>query len=125
MIRLRKSVQLLEWGQGTNTTNQRWTVMGTGRIVNKPKTVRGITTLVIELNEKAVKQNSHDDSVKVVQQGEGMTPDSIAWGEVAFGRLKSLSVDGSKTVAEVELKVAIKIDRRQSAASDKISEKIS
>ncbi|MCA9803165.1 MAG: hypothetical protein KC777_14445 [Cyanobacteria bacterium HKST-UBA02] len=112
MIRLGKPVQLLEWGEGSNTTNQCWTELGVGRIVNRPKPERGITTLVIELEGKATKQNSRDDAIKVAQKGQGMTPGADKWGEVAFGRLKSLADQGGKTVVEIELKFATKLDSR-------------
>jgi len=108
MIRLGKPVKLLEWGVGTNTTNQRWIEFGSGNIVGKPKCVDGITTLIVELDKAGEKSNPADDSIKVAQCGECMTPlDEKAWGEVAFGRLKS--IDG-KTV-EVEVKVAVKVGK--------------
>ncbi|MBX3075885.1 hypothetical protein KF707_21620 [Candidatus Obscuribacterales bacterium] len=109
MIRLSKPVKLLEWGEGTNTTNQRWIEMGTGTIVGKPKTVSGITTVVVELNSSDVKKtNASDDTIKIAQVGEAMTPLSeVLWGEVGYGRLKSIS---GKNV-EVELKVAVKVGR--------------
>lgn len=108
MIRLGKTVKLLEWGAGTNTTNQRWIEFGSGDIVGKPKTVDGITTIIVQLEKMALKSNPTDDSIKVAQLGECMTPlDTKAWGEVAFGRLKS--VDG-KTV-EIEVKVAVKVGK--------------
>jgi len=105
MIRLGKQVKLLEWGEGTNTTNQRWIEMGTGDIVGKPKTVSGITTIVVNLSKTATKTNPGDDTIKVAQTGEGMTPlGKDAWGEVAFGRIKSMN--GS--TVELEVKVAVK-----------------
>ena len=105
MIRLGKPVQILEWGQGTNTTNQKWVEMGTGKIVSRPKTVDGVTTIVVELDKSATKQNIADDALKIAQQGEGMTPnEATKWGEVAFGRLKDLN--GNKV--EIEVKVACK-----------------
>jgi hypothetical protein len=109
MIRLSKPVKLLEWGEGTNTTNQRWIEMGTGSIVGKPKTVSGITTVVVQLTTSDVKKtNAADDTIKIAQVGEAMTPLSqSSWGEVGYGRLKSIS--GSNV--EVELKVAVKVGR--------------
>lgn len=108
MIRLGKPVKLLEWGVGTNTTNQRWIEMGKGEIVGKPKTVDGITTIVVRLDKSASKSNPGDDTIKVAQPGESMTPlDKEAWGEVAFGRIKSMS--GS--TVEVEVKVATKVGK--------------
>ena len=47
MIRLGKPVQILQWGEGTNTTNQRWQEIAKGRFAGKPKTVVGVTSLVI------------------------------------------------------------------------------
>jgi hypothetical protein len=108
MIRLSKPVKLLEWGEGTNTTNQRWIEMGTGNIVGKPKTVDGITTLIVNIGGTVKKSNANDDTIKVAQVGEAMTPLSqTSWGEVAYGRLKS--VDGN--TVEVELKVAVKVGK--------------
>jgi hypothetical protein len=108
MIRLSKPVKLLEWGVGTNTTNQRWIEFGTGNIVGKPKTVSGITTVVVQLDKAGSKSNPGDDSVKIAQCGECMTPlDNAAWGEVAFGRLKSL--EGA--TVEVEIRAAIKVGK--------------
>src|SRR5579883_1296900 len=105
MIRLSKPVKLLEWGHGSNTTNQRWIEMGKGSIVGKPRTVDGITTLVIQFDKKVEKSNPGDDTVKVAQAGEGMTPlEKEAWGEVAFGRVKSISTEGGGAVVEVEVK---------------------
>ncbi|MDZ4833596.1 MAG: hypothetical protein SGJ27_07425 [Candidatus Melainabacteria bacterium] len=108
MIRLGKPVKLLEWGVGTNTTNQRWIEFGSGNIVGKPKTVDGITTIIVKLDKGAEKSNSADDTIKVAQCGESMTPlDDKAWGEVAYGRLKSIEGD----TVEVEVKVAVKVGR--------------
>jgi hypothetical protein len=108
MIRLGKPVKLLEWGVGTNTTNQRWIEFGNGELVGKPKTVDGITTVIVRLDKAANKSNPADDSIKVAQCGECMTPlDDKAWGEVAFGRLKS--IDGN--TVEIEVKVAVKVGK--------------
>ncbi len=108
MIRLKKPVQLLEWGEGSNTTNQQWIELGKGNIVEKPKVVNGVTTLRIQLDKKAVKQNPEDDAIKITQLGEGMTANSPSfWGEVAFGRLKQM--DSSGTMAEIEIKFAVKV----------------
>lgn len=104
MIRLSKPVQLLEWGEGTNTTNQNWVELGTGNIVGKPKTVDGITTIVVQLNGTLNKKNQKDDTIKVQQAGEGMTPHSAKNGEVAYCRLKKVS--GS--TVEIETRFAIK-----------------
>ena len=108
MIRLKKPVQLLEWGEGSNTTNQVWIELGKGTIVDKPKVVNGITILRVQFDKKVAKQNPQDDAIKVAQLGEGMTANSAThWGEVAFGRLKG--IDTSGTLAEVEIKFAVKI----------------
>ena len=107
MIRRSKPVQILEWGQGTNQTNQNWNVFGEGRIVRDEKPVDGVRTIVIQVDGNLEKQNPRDDSIKITQQGQGMTPTPGKWGEVAFGRLKSID-KGAKTV-EVEVKVAVKI----------------
>ncbi|MBX9667179.1 MAG: hypothetical protein K2X93_06150 [Candidatus Obscuribacterales bacterium] len=114
MIRLSKPVKVMEWGAGTNTTNQVWTEMGKGKITKKPKTVDGITTIVIHLDNRASKSNSADDTIKLAQQGEAMTPTSAeSWGEVAYGRLKSINEgsEGGGTLVEVEVKVAIKVGK--------------
>ncbi len=114
MIRLSKPVKMLEWGVGTNTTNQVWIEMGKGKITKKPKTVGGITTIVVQLDNRATKSNTSDDTIKLVQQGEAMTPTSKdAWGEVAYGRLKSIDEggEGGGTLVEVEVKFAIKVGK--------------
>lgn len=111
MIRLGKPVQLLEWGQGTNTTNQVWTKFAEGTIEGKPRTVDGVTTAVIAITGKLQKNNGGDDHVKIMQQGEGMTPASQKWGEVAMGTLSSVDESGGKTLVHIALKGAIKIGR--------------
>lgn len=114
MIRLSKPVKILEWGVGTNTTNQVWIEMGKGRITKKPRTVDGITTIAVQLDNRATKSNPSDDTIKVAQQGEAMTPTSKeSWGEVAYGRLKSLTEggEGGGTLVEVEVKFAIKVGK--------------
>ena len=130
MIRLSKPVQLLEWGEGTNTLNQRWEKIGEGKIVSHSKTLAemfhvfvqwlllkwkpkpvGVTTLTVELNGQLTRKNSKDDTVKVVQQGEGMTPTSNHWGEVAVGRLKSIDSGMGKTRVQLEIRGATKIGR--------------
>jgi hypothetical protein len=134
MIRLSKPVQLLEWGEGTNTLNQRWEKIGEGKIVDRTKSLLqfighaiqvffkwlflkwrpapvGLTTLVVELDGKLTRKNSKDDAVKVVQQGEGMTPSSNQWGEVAVGRLMSIENIAGKTRVHLEIRGATKIGR--------------
>lgn len=107
MIRTRKNVQLLEWGTGTNTTNQIWTAFGEGSI-KKNFTLNGVTTLMIHTTGTVEKRNSEDKSVKICQRGEGMTANSDRWGEVATGVIRSIS--GSEVV--VDITTAIKIDKR-------------
>ncbi len=109
MIRLGKKVQVLEWGQGTSTLNQNWNVLGEGQLFAKPKVKMGATLVKVEFDGKVEKKNQKDDSLKVMQKGEGMTPGSERWGEVAIGRLKSIDSNGGKTVIEIEVKTAIKI----------------
>jgi hypothetical protein len=109
MIRIRKPVRLLEWGEGTNTTNQVWTAIGEGRIVRKQGNA-GLTTLTIEMSSPVEKKNRQDNSIKIAQEGEGMAANSKRWGEVAMGFLKS--VDG-KTVS-IEIPTATKFDTRRS-----------
>lgn len=111
MIRLGKPVQLLEWGEGTNTMNQVWEQIGSGVLRLKPKTKEGVTLLQIEVDGQFKRKNIREDAVKVMQQGEGMTPASKQWGEVAFGKLKSIEPQGSKTIVSVELKGAIKVGK--------------
>lgn len=107
MIRRSKPVQLLEWGQGTNTTNQNWNVFAKGRILSASKPENGVRVLSIEVDGSLNKKNLRDDSVKIAQEGQGMTPTPGKWGEVAFGRLKNVD----NKVVEIEVKVAIKIGR--------------
>lgn len=111
MIRLGKPVQLLEWGQGTNTTNQNWNLLAEGTIQGKPRTVDGITTVSVEIDGSWNKQNPADESIKIMQQGEGMTPRSDKWGEVAMGRLRSVGSDSGKTIVQIELKGAVKVGK--------------
>lgn len=110
MIRLNKPVKLMEWGEGTNTLNQVWSEMGLG-IIRTAKCKDGVTTIVVEAQGRVAKKNSNDDFVKVLQQGEGMTPRSLAWGEVAMGRLRTIEAAGGKTVLYIEVKVATKVGR--------------
>ena len=111
MIRLGKPVQLLEWGQGTNTTNQVWTVFAEGSIEGKPRTTDGVTDVVVAINGKFDKKNGGDDYVKIMQQGEGMTPASQKWGEVAMGTLSNVEESGGKTLVYIALRGAIKVGR--------------
>lgn len=113
MLRLSKPVQILEWGEGTNTTNQIWTPMGEGKVVNNPKPKDGVTLVQVEVPGNPAKQNTKDQTVKLVQAGEGMTPQSDMKGEVAFGRLKGIVSQGGSSIVEVEIPFAIKVDRRR------------
>lgn len=110
MIRVRKPIQLLEWGLGTNTTNQIWTVSGQGRIT-KHEMRNGLTTLVVDLDGAFDKKNPDDRSIKLTQQGEGMTGNSDRWGEVGTGVVKSVENGGRRVL--VEIATATKIDNRK------------
>jgi hypothetical protein len=109
MIRIRKPVRLLEWGEGTNTTNQVWTPIGDGRIVRHQKKA-GSTTFTIEMNQAFTKKNSKDNTIKIAQQSEGMAANSTRWGEVAMGVVKSVESGGK--VVNIEVSAATKIDSR-------------
>jgi len=111
MIRLSKPVQVLEWGEGTNTTNQRWEEIAKGRLSGKPKTVAGLTSIVIEVEGSISRKNEKNEYVKVMQQGEGMTPHSNAWGEVAMGTIKSVNNESGKTLVTVEVSAAVKYSK--------------
>ncbi|MBX9878359.1 MAG: hypothetical protein K2Y22_07855 [Candidatus Obscuribacterales bacterium] len=110
MIRPNKPIQLLEWGQGTNTLNQVWTVCGKGRIASI-KQVDCITTMVIDIEGGFDKKNLNDNSIKLTQQGEGMAAHSEDWGEVGFGILKSVESQSGKRQVTVEIKVAAKVGK--------------
>lgn len=111
MIRLGKPVQLLEWGQGTNTTNQIWTVFAEGSIEGKPRCTDGVTNVVVAINGKFDKKNGSDDYVKIMQQGEGMTPASQKWGEVAMGTLSKIDSGSGKTLVHIALRGATKLGK--------------
>lgn len=111
MIRLGKNVQLLEWGAGTNTLNQNWHEVARGKLRAQPKIKIGTTVIAVEVDGAFEKKNEKDDTIKVMQQGEGMTPGSSRWGEVAYGRLKSVSKSGPSTLVEIEINTAIKIGK--------------
>ena len=111
MIRLSKPVQLLEWGAGTSSVTMNWSPIASGTIRSKPTAEDGITTLVVQVQGAVEKKNLKDDSIKVVQQGEGMTPRSDVWGEVAFGRLQKVASEGGQTVAYIEIKGAAKYSK--------------
>lgn len=104
MIRYNKPVQLLEWGEGTNTTNQIWSVLGEGRFVSKT-TKDGITVMTVETNAAVSRKNQKDNSVKLAQKGEGMSANSEHWGEVAMGHIQSVS--GNTVVIEIPYAVKV------------------
>ena len=109
MIRLGKPVQLLEWGEGTTTLNQNWQRIGAGVLRSKPKNKAGTVMLAVELNSALEKKNREDNSIKIMQQGEAMTPHSERWGEVAMGKLSSVAEERGKTVVYIEIRAAAKI----------------
>jgi len=110
MIRLGKPVQLFEWGEGTNTMNQNWHKIGQGVLHNKPKWYAGATMLHVEVDGPVQRSNEKDNTIKVCQQGEGMTPTAPeTWGEVAMGQLKSIKQQGDKSIVEIELVGAAKV----------------
>lgn len=100
MIRLNKPVKLLEWGLGTSTVTQCWSEIGKGKI-RSAKRKDGVTKVIIDLDAPLNRKNEKNESVKIAQLGEAMTPtDSQAWGEVAMGKLAS--VDSSSVVVDVD-----------------------
>lgn len=107
MIRIGKPVQLYEWGAGTNTLNQIWTPCGKGELLSGPKVRMGATEITVQIQGQFEKKNAKDDSIKIMQQGEGMTPTSVKWGEVAMGRIKSVSGN----IVVVEVKSAMKVGK--------------
>lgn len=104
MIRFNKLVKIMEWGKGTNTTNQIWTEIGTGHFVSR-SVKDGITALTIQTNAPLNRKNIEDNCVKLCQQGEGMAANSERFGEVAIGEITSVS----GTTVTVEIKTATKI----------------
>lgn len=114
MIRVSKPVKLLEWGQGTSTLNQIWTECGKGTI-GSVKQVDCVTTMVVNIEGGFDKKNLNDNTIKLVQPGEGMVARSEDdWGEVGYGVLKSVESQSGKRQVTVEIKVAAKIDKRKS-----------
>lgn len=111
MIRLNKSVRLYEWGEGTNTLNQVWNQIGDGKIVST-RLKQGKTTMTVELKGAFSKRNPRDTSIKVAQQGEGMTARSDKWGEVAIGYLRAVETKGAKSVVVIEIETAAKVARK-------------
>jgi hypothetical protein len=110
MIRLHKPVKLMEWGTGTNTTNQVWSESGKGRIVRNT-VVNGLTRLDIEIEGQFEKKNARDTSIKLAQESEGMAAQSKFWGEVAMGDLSAVGSEGGKTVVTIAIAAATKISR--------------
>ena len=106
MIRRNKPVRLYEWGEGTNTLNQVWSSLGEGRIVSD-KSKQGRLTLTVELKSTFDKRNKKDNTIKIMQQGEGMTAQSTFWGEVAMGQLTDTRT--GNRVAVIEIPTATKI----------------
>lgn len=111
MIRMGKPVQLLEWGKGTSTLTQVWSLFATGGLTGKPRTVDGLTDVAIEIEGKFEKQNAADETVKIMQQGEGMTPASQKWGEVAMGNLSRVEETGGKTILHISIRNATKVGK--------------
>lgn len=112
MIRIGKKIRLLEWGEGTNTTNQVWNIIGEGSITRH--TMRdGLTTLSISLDSSIQRKSDRArPEIKLAQQGEGMAGGSgDRWGEVALGYLRATE-DGGR-MAVVEILTATKIDTRK------------
>jgi hypothetical protein len=110
MIRVRKPIRLLEWGAGTNTTNQIWSIAGEGKI-SRYEMRNGVTTLYVELGGQFKKTNENDNSLKIAQPGEGMTMNSTHWGEVAMGVVKAVESGGRRVL--IEITTATKIDNRK------------
>ncbi|MBX9688358.1 MAG: hypothetical protein K2X27_16735 [Candidatus Obscuribacterales bacterium] len=98
MIRFNKQVKIMEWGKGTNTTNQIWTEIGIGSFTSR-SVKDGITTLTIQTNSGLNRQNPEENSIKLCQQGEGMAGASERWGEVACGVIKEVS--GNNVTIEI------------------------
>lgn len=88
----------MEWGQGTNTTNQRWEEIGEGTFVSR-RVKDGITTLTVQTKGNVVRKNDKNNAIKLCQQGEGLTANSDFWGEVASGNL--VSVSGNQAVVDI------------------------
>jgi len=110
MIRLSKPVRLLEWGEGTTTHNQTWSTIAEGVLNNKPKSYAGLTTLKVEVDGPVVIKNEKSKAIKVMQPGEGMVHTPGRWGEVAMGSLKSISKSDGKTLVEIEIVGAAKME---------------
>ena len=94
----------MEWGVGTNTSNQKWTEIAEGtfsqRIVKD-----GITTLTIQ-TKGVSRKNTETNSIKLCQKGEGMAACSEHWGEVASGEIKSVSGNTMEVVISHATKIS-------------------
>jgi hypothetical protein len=110
MIRTNRPVRLLEWGEGTNTLNQVWTVIGEGTI-RQTRQRDGLTQLVVDMGKGFEKKNSKDDSIKIAQKGEGMAARSEHWGEVAIGKLRSVDSASGTAVVTIEIGTAAKLGK--------------
>jgi hypothetical protein len=117
MIRVNKPVKLLEWGEGTNTMNQRWSEIADGKIVSINKK-DGKTVMLVEIKGRLSKQNPKDDNIKIAQLGEGMTPFAERWekvppryGEIAMGRICSVDDRSIKSIVTIEIPTATKTSR--------------
>jgi hypothetical protein len=118
MIRTYKPIQLLEWGKGTNTLNQVWTVIGEGKITDD-KMRDGLTTLEITLDKPISRESdSLGTELKLTQQGEGMAGGSNRWGEVAVAYLTAVQDGGRRVI--VEIRTAAKVDRNKRNAETSV-----
>lgn len=104
MIRFNKAVKIMEWGQGTNSTNQKWDEIGEGTFTSR-SVKNGITTLTIQTRGNVARKNDKDNSVKLCQQSEGTAAGSEHWGEVASGKITALT--GNLVVVEISQAVKI------------------
>ena len=114
MIRLNKPVKLLEWGEGTNTMNQRWEEIAEGKILSA-KQANQNTTVIVEVKGPVNKKNQQNDWVKMSQLNEGIAPLAVRWGkitprwgEVAMGKLKKVTAEQNKSLVEIEISTATK-----------------
>jgi hypothetical protein len=104
MIRFNKAVKIMEWGEGTNSTNQRWEEIAEGTFKTR-EFKDGITILTIQTKNNVAPKNQKDNTVKLCQQGEGTTANSEFWGEVASGNVTSIT--GNLVVVEISQCVKI------------------
>ena len=104
MIRLNKSVELLEWGLGSKQGNQNWNKIGSGKIIQKPKINDGIAEIIVSVNGDFVKANLNDEYIKIAQLGEGLTANANQAGEVGMGRIKKIDKTNNQYLVTIELK---------------------